>query len=125
MEGKCKFCSYEWSIRVDKPKQCPKCKRYDYELKETVNVRKLLEELKGTPSVDTNHQNTEMGATNNIEVETKLQTETSNGVICECGKEINIADIEIVHDSDKTVYYHKLCYKVLGNDLIDVIVSKD
>lgn len=25
---KCKKCKHEWIPRVDKPKQCPKCKNY-------------------------------------------------------------------------------------------------
>ena len=25
---KCPYCGYEWVKRVDKVKQCPKCKRY-------------------------------------------------------------------------------------------------
>jgi len=31
MKFKCKICGYEWESRVAKPKQCPRCKRYDYE----------------------------------------------------------------------------------------------
>ena len=27
---KCKLCGYEWFVRTEKPKQCPKCKRYDW-----------------------------------------------------------------------------------------------
>ncbi len=30
MEYKCKLCGYEWESRKEIPKQCPKCKRYDY-----------------------------------------------------------------------------------------------
>jgi predicted Zn-ribbon and HTH transcriptional regulator len=33
MRFKCKRCGYEWSPLVERPKQCPKCKRYDYEIK--------------------------------------------------------------------------------------------
>ena len=29
--NKCKLCGYEWESRTDKPKQCPKCKRYDWD----------------------------------------------------------------------------------------------
>jgi len=25
---KCVFCSYEWEPRAEKPKSCPRCKRY-------------------------------------------------------------------------------------------------
>ena len=28
---KCKRCGYEWITRIDKPKACPRCKRYDYD----------------------------------------------------------------------------------------------
>lgn len=32
MEHECKLCGYTWKGRTEnKPKQCPKCKRYDYE----------------------------------------------------------------------------------------------
>lgn len=31
MKLKCKYCNYEWLPRKDKPVQCPRCKRYDYE----------------------------------------------------------------------------------------------
>jgi len=33
-ECKCLKCGFEWPSRVDDPKQCPKCKRYDWEKKE-------------------------------------------------------------------------------------------
>ncbi len=26
----CKVCGYVWESRVEEPKQCPKCKRYDF-----------------------------------------------------------------------------------------------
>ena len=29
---KCNLCNYEWEAREDKPKQCPRCKRYDYNI---------------------------------------------------------------------------------------------
>ena len=31
MKNKCKHCNYEWDARVEKPKQCPRCKRYNWE----------------------------------------------------------------------------------------------
>jgi predicted Zn-ribbon and HTH transcriptional regulator len=30
---KCKNCNYEWISRVEEPKTCPKCKRYDWKKK--------------------------------------------------------------------------------------------
>jgi len=27
---KCKKCGYEWKPKKKNPKQCPNCKRYDY-----------------------------------------------------------------------------------------------
>jgi len=30
MINKCKLCGYDWEGRKEKPKQCPKCKRYDW-----------------------------------------------------------------------------------------------
>ncbi len=29
--NKCKICGYDWESIVDKPKQCPRCKRYDWD----------------------------------------------------------------------------------------------
>lgn len=29
-KNNCQHCKYEWPSRVDNPKQCPKCKRYDW-----------------------------------------------------------------------------------------------
>lgn len=29
-KNKCKLCGYEWVVRIEDPKQCPKCKRYDW-----------------------------------------------------------------------------------------------
>ena len=29
---KCKYCNYEWEPRVIKPKECPNCKKRNYEL---------------------------------------------------------------------------------------------
>ena len=34
MIERCKHCKYEWRARVRKPKQCPRCKRYNYNKKE-------------------------------------------------------------------------------------------
>ena len=35
MERTCQLCHYKWPSRFRrKPKQCPRCKRYDWELKE-------------------------------------------------------------------------------------------
>jgi predicted Zn-ribbon and HTH transcriptional regulator len=31
---KCKVCGYEWTPRAKDPKQCPKCKRYDWKEEE-------------------------------------------------------------------------------------------
>ncbi len=28
--NKCKQCDYGWESRVEKPAQCPRCKRYDW-----------------------------------------------------------------------------------------------
>ena len=28
--NKCKLCQYEWKSKVELPKQCPRCKRYDW-----------------------------------------------------------------------------------------------
>lgn len=37
---KCKCCGYEWISKVEIPKQCPKCKRYDYqELKNEMEMK--------------------------------------------------------------------------------------
>lgn len=30
----CTLCKYEWVSRVESPKTCPKCKRYDWKAKE-------------------------------------------------------------------------------------------
>ena len=30
MKQICKLCDYEWESKTDHPKQCPRCKRYDY-----------------------------------------------------------------------------------------------
>ena len=32
--NKCKLCNYEWESKVEIPKQCPRCKRYDWDKKE-------------------------------------------------------------------------------------------
>ena len=29
--NKCKQCEYEWESRTQTPKQCPRCKRYDWD----------------------------------------------------------------------------------------------
>lgn len=46
----CTQCGYQWKGLVDNPKQCPRCKRYDWkeENKKTTNGFPLLdmEELK-------------------------------------------------------------------------------
>lgn len=31
MKNKCKFCKYNWNGRIEKPKSCPRCKRYDWD----------------------------------------------------------------------------------------------
>lgn len=30
MNHRCNLCGYEWRSLLEKPKACPKCKRYDY-----------------------------------------------------------------------------------------------
>lgn len=34
----CKQCGYVWLSKLDKPKQCPRCKRYDYDKEEKKEV---------------------------------------------------------------------------------------
>jgi len=29
-EIECRYCGYKWIPRAEKPKTCPRCKRYDY-----------------------------------------------------------------------------------------------
>ena len=31
MKCKCVKCGYEWIAKADKPKSCPRCKRYDWD----------------------------------------------------------------------------------------------
>ena len=31
MKNKCKRCGYEWDSRIENPKSCPRCKRYDWD----------------------------------------------------------------------------------------------
>lgn len=45
MKHNCKICGHEWDARVRKPKQCPKCKRYNYQV-EILLRKKEKEELK-------------------------------------------------------------------------------
>lgn len=37
-ELKCKQCGYVWNPRTANPKQCPKCKRYDYNPKKPEHI---------------------------------------------------------------------------------------
>jgi len=37
MKFKCNICNYEWESRVEKPAQCPRCKRYDWNKKPSSN----------------------------------------------------------------------------------------
>jgi len=30
MKHKCNQCEYEWVSKLEEPKQCPRCKRYDW-----------------------------------------------------------------------------------------------
>ena len=39
MNYKCKRCNYEWESRVERPAQCPRCKRYDWD-KDSLNTSK-------------------------------------------------------------------------------------
>ena len=34
---KCGICGYEWEARNEEPKQCPKCKRYDWNKEKEAN----------------------------------------------------------------------------------------
>lgn len=34
MDLTCRLCGYPWESKIEKPKQCPRCKRYDYADKE-------------------------------------------------------------------------------------------
>lgn len=44
MKHKCKACGYEWIARVHNPKQCPRCKRYDFE--QEIAARKKFKKQK-------------------------------------------------------------------------------
>lgn len=30
MENECKKCNYTWESKIENPKSCPRCKRYDW-----------------------------------------------------------------------------------------------
>lgn len=36
-KNKCDKCGWEWLSRVENPKQCPRCKRYDWKKEEKQN----------------------------------------------------------------------------------------
>ena len=40
MINKCLLCGYEWDSKIDNPKCCPKCKRYDWNKKEKIVIDK-------------------------------------------------------------------------------------
>lgn len=40
---KCLRCGYEWKKRIDIPKQCPRCKRYDWD---KINIKQNQSNLK-------------------------------------------------------------------------------
>ena len=42
---KCKLCKYEWFSRIEeKPKQCPKCKRYDWDINKKDNSQGISQD---------------------------------------------------------------------------------
>ena len=42
----CLFCKYEWKSRVEKPKSCPMCKRYQKHTKEVLSSKVKQVEFK-------------------------------------------------------------------------------
>jgi len=42
MKHKCIQCGYEWEGRIVNPKQCPRCKRYDWNM----NIEQIFKEAK-------------------------------------------------------------------------------
>lgn len=38
MKVKCSKCQHEWETKLEHPLACPKCKRYDWKLKEIVSI---------------------------------------------------------------------------------------
>lgn len=47
MECTCKRCGKTWNARVDKPKQCPYCKRYDWNEDKTKKEENKKNDMKG------------------------------------------------------------------------------
>jgi len=41
---KCKRCGYTWNSYLEKPKQCPKCKRMDWYEEKTKRRRRRINE---------------------------------------------------------------------------------
>lgn len=53
----CKQCGYLWNSFLDEPKQCPKCKRYDWNghnpvKKHIINSKEILEEIRKHPPTE-------------------------------------------------------------------------
>jgi len=47
---RCLKCGKEWTPRIDKPEQCPRCKSYNWKISEADKIKahiKKLEEVKG------------------------------------------------------------------------------
>ena len=44
MKQKCLLCKNEWYSRIEKPKECPRCKRYDWNTIKPVKALKTIEE---------------------------------------------------------------------------------
>jgi len=40
MKLKCLVCGYKWEPRIKLPKQCPRCKRYDWNKEKEVEVER-------------------------------------------------------------------------------------
>ena len=44
MKCKCRLCGHEWESRKEKPRMCPRCKRYDWKEKITLEDKNELDE---------------------------------------------------------------------------------
>lgn len=41
MKHRCKKCKYKWESRKDDPKECPRCKRYDWDNQTTSGMNMI------------------------------------------------------------------------------------
>lgn len=65
MKCKCKLCGYEWLARTKSPKQCPRCKRYNWDKERKTEIKLIIQKNLRRNTMKSLIENIKEGQTDN------------------------------------------------------------